>query len=84
MSPGLRNQGEAGVHGFRLSRLRALGRDDKSRGHTLATSQAIAFILVATISALAAPIFWRLPPDASAELADRTPAPTEASDQRVG
>src|SRR5262245_31196806 len=43
-----------------------------------------AFILVATISASAAPIFWRLSPDAGAELADRTPAPTEASDQRVG
>jgi EmrB/QacA subfamily drug resistance transporter len=43
-----------------------------------------AFILVAAISALAAPIFWRLSPDAGAELADRTPAPTEASDQRVG
>jgi len=43
-----------------------------------------AFILVATISALAAPIFWRLSPDAGAELADRTPAPTEASDHRVG
>jgi len=43
-----------------------------------------AFLLVAVISALAAPIFWRLPPDAGAELADRTPAPTEPSDQRVG
>jgi EmrB/QacA subfamily drug resistance transporter len=43
-----------------------------------------AFILVAVISALAAPIFWRLSPDAGADLADRTPAPTEASDQRVG
>src|SRR4051794_19333101 len=28
MSPGLRNQGDAGVHGSRLSRLVALGRDD--------------------------------------------------------
>jgi EmrB/QacA subfamily drug resistance transporter len=43
-----------------------------------------AFILVATISALAAIVFWRLPPDAGAELADRAPAPTESSDQRVG
>jgi hypothetical protein len=43
-----------------------------------------AFLLVAAISALAAPIFWRLPPDAGAELAARTPAPTEPSDQRVG
>jgi EmrB/QacA subfamily drug resistance transporter len=43
-----------------------------------------AFILVALISALAAIPFWRLPPDAGAELADRAPAATESSDQRVG
>jgi EmrB/QacA subfamily drug resistance transporter len=43
-----------------------------------------AFLLVAAISACAAPIFWRLPPDAGAELVERTPAPTEPSDQRVG
>jgi EmrB/QacA subfamily drug resistance transporter len=43
-----------------------------------------AFILVAVISALAALVFWRLPPDAGAELAARTPAATESSDQRVG
>jgi EmrB/QacA subfamily drug resistance transporter len=43
-----------------------------------------AFILVASISALAAIAFWRLPPDAGAELAARTPAATESSDQRVG
>ena len=43
-----------------------------------------AFILVAVISALAAIVFWRLPPDAGAELAARTPAATESSDQRVG
>ena len=43
-----------------------------------------AFILVAVISALSAIVFWRLPPDAGAELADRAPAATESSDQRVG
>jgi len=43
-----------------------------------------AFILVALISALAAIAFWRLPHDAGAELADRAPAATESSDQRVG
>jgi EmrB/QacA subfamily drug resistance transporter len=43
-----------------------------------------AFILVASISALAAIVFWRLPADAGAELAARTPAATESSDQRVG
>src|SRR5262245_32582919 len=56
------------------------------RGHTaiMADDFAPAFLFVAAISALAAPIFWRLPRDAGAELADRTPAPTEPSDQRVG
>jgi hypothetical protein len=29
-------------------------------------------------------IFARLSPDAGAEMADRLPAPTEASDQRIG
>ncbi len=43
-----------------------------------------AFILMAAISALSALVFWRLPADAGAELADRTPAPTESSDQRAG
>ena len=43
-----------------------------------------AFLLVAAISALSAPLFWKLPPEAGAELADRMPAPTEASDQRLG
>jgi EmrB/QacA subfamily drug resistance transporter len=56
------------------------------RGHAdiMAGDFAPAFLLVAAMSALAAPIFWRLPPDAGAELADRTPAPTEPSDQRLG
>jgi hypothetical protein len=43
-----------------------------------------AFLAVAAISALSALIFMRLPPDAGAEMADRVPSPTEASDQRVG
>jgi MFS family permease len=52
---------------------------------SLSTGVAVGALAVdLTISALAAPIFWRLSPDAGAELADRTPAPTEASDQRVG
>jgi len=56
------------------------------RGHTEITASdfAPAFLFVGAISALAAPIFWRLPRDAGAELAARTPAPTEPSDQRVG
>jgi EmrB/QacA subfamily drug resistance transporter len=43
-----------------------------------------AFLIVAAISALSLPIFLRLPPDAGAELANRTPAPTETSDQKLG
>ena len=56
------------------------------KGHTEITASdfAPAFLFVGAISALAAPIFWRLPRDAGAELAARTPAPTEPSDQRVG
>ena len=42
-----------------------------------------AFLAVAAISAVSAVIFARLAPDAGAEMADRTPAPTEPSDQRV-
>ncbi|MFL4971683.1 MAG: MFS transporter [Xanthobacteraceae bacterium] len=56
------------------------------RGETTITAHdfAPAFLIVAAISALSAPIFWRLPDNAGAELADRAPAPTEPSDQRVG
>jgi len=43
-----------------------------------------AFLAVAAISALSALIFMRLSPEAGAEMADRTPAPTEPSDQRAG
>ena len=43
-----------------------------------------AFLAVAAVSALSVFIFARLPSDAGAELADRVPATTETSDQRVG
>jgi MFS family permease len=43
-----------------------------------------AFLLVAALSASSALVFAALPPDAGAVLADRSPAPTEAGDQRVG
>jgi len=43
-----------------------------------------AFLLVGAVSASAAFIFMRLTPDAGAELANRTPGPTEAADQRMG
>jgi hypothetical protein len=43
-----------------------------------------AFLAVAAISALSFFIFWRLSPDAGAEMADRLPGPTESSDQRIG
>jgi EmrB/QacA subfamily drug resistance transporter len=42
-----------------------------------------AFLVVAAISATSALIFIRLTPDAGAEMADRAPAPTETSDQRI-
>jgi predicted MFS family arabinose efflux permease len=40
-----------------------------------------AFLVVAGISAFSAIIFWRLPHDAGAEMANRTPAPIEPDDQ---
>lgn len=43
-----------------------------------------AFLAVAAISAVSVLIFARLPPEAGAELADRSPTPAESSDQRVG
>jgi EmrB/QacA subfamily drug resistance transporter len=43
-----------------------------------------AFLAVAAISVISVFIFVRLPLDAGAEMADRLPAPTEASDQRIG
>jgi EmrB/QacA subfamily drug resistance transporter len=43
-----------------------------------------AFLAVAAISTMSAFIFARLSPEAGAEMADRLPAPTESSDQRVG
>jgi EmrB/QacA subfamily drug resistance transporter len=43
-----------------------------------------AFLAVAAISATSVFFFARLSPEAGAELADRMPAPTEPSDQRVG
>ncbi len=44
----------------------------------------VAFLLVAAVSAASVLIFARLPAHAGAELADRSPAPTEPSDQRAG
>jgi hypothetical protein len=56
------------------------------RGHgaLVASNFPPAFLAVATISVLSAIIFARLSPDAGAELADRMPALTDPSDQRVG
>jgi predicted MFS family arabinose efflux permease len=42
-----------------------------------------AFLAVALISVVSVLIFFRLAPEAGAEMADRAPAPTETSDQRV-
>jgi EmrB/QacA subfamily drug resistance transporter len=56
------------------------------QGHTELTTADFqpAFLFVGALSAVAALIFWRLPADAGAELANRIPAPTEPSDDRVG
>jgi MFS family permease len=43
-----------------------------------------AFLAVAAISALSTVIFWRLAPDAGAEMANRLPAPSETNDKRGG
>jgi hypothetical protein len=42
------------------------------------------FLLVGLIAASSALIFWWLPPNAGAEMANRVPATTGASDQRMG
>ena len=54
------------------------------QGAITAADFAPAFLFVAAISSLSALAFWRLPAEAGAELAARTPTPTEASDQRLG
>jgi EmrB/QacA subfamily drug resistance transporter len=43
-----------------------------------------AFLLVGLIAATSAAVFWRLPRNAGAELANRVPASSGASDQRMG
>ena len=55
----------------------------KGQGALGASDFPPAFVAVAVISALSALIFARLHPNAGEELADRAPAPTEPSDQRV-
>ena len=42
------------------------------------------FLLVGLIAASSALIFWLLPPNAGAEMANRVPATTSPSDQRMG
>jgi hypothetical protein len=60
------------------------------RGHETITAADFqpAFVTIGVISASAALLFWRLPPDAGAELARRDPAPqpgpTQATDQKLG
>jgi EmrB/QacA subfamily drug resistance transporter len=58
----------------------------RGQGELQASDFAPAFLVVAAVSSLSAVMFFRLSPDAGAELADRlpTPTPTEPSDQRVG
>src|SRR5215471_16193885 len=54
--------------------------------HGMITAESFppAFLFVGALSASAALIFMGLAPDAGAELANRTPGPTEAADQRMG
>jgi len=60
------------------------------RGHTTITAADFqpAYITIALISACAFFVFVRLPPDAGAELARRTPGPvpgpTEGTEQKLG
>ena len=58
-----------------------------ARGHTTITAADFqpAYIIIALISACAFFFFVRLPADAGAELARRTPpaGPTEATDQKL-
>jgi MFS family permease len=42
------------------------------------------FLLVGLIAASSAAIFWMMPPNAGAEMANRVPAATSPSDQRMG
>jgi MFS family permease len=42
------------------------------------------FLLVGLIAASSAAIFWMMPPNAGAEMANRVPAATNPSDQRMG
>jgi hypothetical protein len=42
-----------------------------------------AFLLVGGIAALSSLIFWRMPPDAGAELTDRRLTPAEPPDKRA-
>jgi hypothetical protein len=60
------------------------------RGHAVITAADFqpAYLAIALIAGCAALVFARLPADAGAELARRTPAPsagsTEATDQKLG
>jgi hypothetical protein len=42
------------------------------------------FLLVGLIAASSAAIFWMMPPNTGAEMANRVPAATSPSDQRIG
>jgi len=61
-----------------------------ARGHPAITAEDFqpAYLAIAVIAACAGLVFVRMPADAGAELARRTPmpsaAPTEATDQKLG
>jgi EmrB/QacA subfamily drug resistance transporter len=56
----------------------------KGTGILEASDFQVAFLAVSAISALSVFVFATLPHDAGAEMANRLPGPTEASDQRIG
>jgi EmrB/QacA subfamily drug resistance transporter len=58
----------------------------RARGHSEITTADFqpAFLFVGALAAVAGLIFLRMPADAGAELANRLPAPSQPSDDRVG
>ena len=57
---------------------------DEGQAAIMASDFPPGFLLVGLIAASSALIFWLLPPNAGAEMANRVPATTSPSDQRMG
>jgi MFS family permease len=56
----------------------------KAQAAIMASDFPPGFLLVGLVAASSAIIFWLLPPHAGAEMADRVPAATRTTDQRMG